>query len=375
LQNAWDDAVLDGEDLVMNRPDKLAIGQPNRRASDVPSPTRESSHFPNSEISQAAGPSYLPNQGIDHFKPQPPPKPVRPPTLNFLPRTEQSKTGPALQTKDLKVPTGQNQSPTHFTGQGHITVNLSPVSSPTRTQIAGSRGTVTSSLNFPSPSSLPKSPARSPQCPPSKFGWAEHIYGSKKKVKVSPGDFGSNRVPSLPQDNFPASPLQPPRGADCLNNVLPNTQIPIGFERLLIDSSSGTETQSTIRSRNIDKNVPVVSVSSVSRKPIFKRHSTDMQNLIRMAPEQSENASVGGVKPTNATGFGTNGPSSMGAKMNDTAAGDSSSEKKSSSANRNFLLQFLLCCFRFFENHKKYLANHQISVYVKVANYFMEISF
>lgn len=305
----------------------------------------------------------------------------RPTTLNLQPTPSKiSFTGPAITTTTLPVPQpgrSHTPSPTHISGQGHITVNLSPVSSPTRCpNPPGSRGTVTSSLNFPSPTSNNAPVAKSPTTtkPPSsqypgtvplKFGWADHVFGPKKKVS-SPGELNtSNNNNTQEHSSSAAAPFYRPDrpipklgSTEHINNALynNNAQVPLGFERLLLDSK---QVYTDVKPES--NNVPVVSLSAVSRKkdscpkPIFKRHSADMHNLIGMAnenynlvpnmPSSGQFCGRAGGNSTNLENVsglgGSAGPSSLGAEC----VGDNMTGTRPTAPNRKFFCFAFCLCF------------------------------
>lgn len=387
MQNAWsNEGAIEGnsEDLIsFLRPlpeDPKNIPHFLRRKSDIPPPT--TSHILHPEPSRpipegkpipapyaqddiAAG-SRGSGEAV-RSKPLAPPKPSdrpsdRPTTLKLHPpnasnastlssSSKTSVTGPATTTKHLSVPPKgqtQSQSPAHVSGQGHITVNLvnlSPVSSPTRCQTPGgsSRSTVSSSLNFPSPTSsgLPKSPINNPQqsqyLPPLKFGWAEHVYNPNKNANVTSPTTASE-FRDIPEQSVP---IRPSRGR-MVGVQDTNSPAPIGFERLMINS------ERDISDSSVSNNVPGVSAfarkKDSSSKPIFKRHSTDMHNLIGMMGNESRSDNFNQV-PTdsrNLGNFGFCGAEAASGTEESVRNGNNvnmpGKQSSASSSNRKFLL-------------------------------------
>jgi hypothetical protein len=260
---------------------------------------------------------------------------------------------------ELRVPPhqGQNQSLNHVSGQGHINVNLSPVdgNSPASSPISRGGGIVTSSVNIRSPTST-KTSVKSPlsQSTPLKFGWAEHVYGAKRNASLK-----NSPVESLGgQWSHPGSTsnLHNTRGA-ILNPSGSPGPVPLGFERVMQDVVSMSQ-------RDASPTSPVVSMSAVSRKkepckPIFKRHSADLNRLIGSAtddysyrnnriPDFSANAcgASGSASSNVRAGSGSSslqgaGPSSLGANENVHSGGISGAagNQQPSASNRKFLLQ------------------------------------
>lgn len=302
FQNAWKDAVIEdvNEDLLLPQ------------SPPVPAP-RRNSHSVSSTSQNPSQPS------LSGEKPQPPPRP-KPTTLNWNqsgPATQGSVTGPATvshlpvpsQGQQKQSPSSSTPSPTVVSGQGHITVNLSPVSSPTRSQLPPGRGTVKSSINFPSPTS---SPAQAKH--PLSYGWAD--FESQNKNRNSACQNNSR--------NFAPNETKVPK----------STPVPVGFD-------SGFYNDHSNQNQSRGATVSALSQKRDSGKPISKRHSTDMQNIIKMV-NNNPSVRISTLNDSNesaqrvgcASSCNDNaGPSSLGSQNEENA---SQQNQSSSSTNRKF---------------------------------------
>lgn len=288
----------------------------------------------------------------DPVKPNKPPKPT---TLAWKTNMTTSITGPAL-VNELRVP-AQGQNPSQIIGQGHINVNLSPsagnspVASPTSSQNNNSRGTVTSSLNFRSPTT-PTSPSRPPHPPPLKFGWAEHVFGSgstKKNTNLQPNQpesyrsGGQQRRPAEEMDMsspFVNKNLQgvhktnvsTASGGVSKNPLNLQSQVPIGFDRILNESPRLMQDTAVGSGGGTGVSVSAISRKKDPCKPIFKRHSADLNKLIGSARECRQNQFPSNAYGTIDGGLGA-GPSSLGANENISNA----SQSQPPASNRKYL--------------------------------------
>ncbi|ODN06311.1 Mitogen-activated protein kinase kinase kinase 7, partial [Orchesella cincta] len=333
-ENAWE---LGGESE-----DLVSLGQDARKYKPPPSST--SSH------NVASTPSAITSSSSSSKTAKPP---VKPTTLAIRPVDAASQPATGFPSKILPEE-GHNSShrPT-VTGQGRISLNVSspskPVTSPSSVSDPGiPPKTVTSSLNLRSPL---QGGSRTPPKPPypisSKFGWADHVYGSgANSGRYS--ESSHSEFPYVPPSNSSGGrpPVSSPGHSQSTSSPsgLPHP-VPIGFERLYPSgishhphsvSPAGDHARtptsvhlSPIASRRNVSETPApfgsASVSAASKKwenvkpSTNKRYSADLIQLIEPDPEFPEvyggmamsRRGLGGSLNTGGVGFV---PTSLGSE-------------------------------------------------------------
>lgn len=274
--------------------------------------------------------------------------PIKPTTLSFRP------TEPAqVVSFPSKILPEEGPTKPTVSGQGRVSLNVSspikPVTSPSTSDPGIPPKTVTSSLNLRSPLQGSRTPTKPPYPIYSKFGWAEHVYGSSARRYPDASPHACYPEFPLPPDqqvsgtSTSKSPVTTPTQGTSQgvsnSSALPHP-VPIGFEGLYNNnlqqykqhrsispvnenfrSPSLVPMSPTMGQRNVADSPTSfgnVSVSSVSRRrdsqtpSSGKRYSVDFNESIQPDPEYPEvygrmamsRRALGGSLNTGGVGFG-----------------------------------------------------------------------
>lgn len=274
--------------------------------------------------------------------------PIKPTTLSFRP------TEPAqVVSFPSKILPEEGPTKPTISGQGRVNLNVSspikPVTSPSTSDPGIPPKTVTSSLNLRSPLQGSRTPTKPPYPIYSKFGWAEHVYGSSARRYPDASPHACYPEFPMPSDqqgtcaSTSKSPATTPTKGTSQgisgSSALPHP-VPIGFEGLYNNNLQQYKQHRSISPVNENfrspSSVPMspmmgqrnftdsptsfgnVSVSSISRKKDSqrpssgKRYSVDFNESIQPDPEYPEvygrmamsRRAIGGSLNTEGVGFG-----------------------------------------------------------------------